>query len=340
MNLSVDLSVPLEKFVLRAAFELRGKTTSLDCIAGLRRPQAGHILLDGDVLFDRDAAIDLPVAERRVGYVFQDPSLFPHLSAYRNVAYPLKARGVRDRARVEDLLERFGLAGYRNRLPEELSGGEQQRLAVARALAAGPRLLLLDEPFGALDAAARPIVRGEVLKVLEEQGIPSILVTHSFEEALGFGPDVVVMEQGSVVQWGPAAELLTQPTSPFAAALAGVNHWVGRVEPGAVEPDHYRVRVGAVAIVVVADQEPVGQVALALAPDEIHLAADPPLDSRPNRFRLVVESLAPEGAAMRVRLGGPLNLTALCPTTVALDEGFAVGGDVTASFEPAAVRLC
>jgi molybdate transport system ATP-binding protein len=177
-----------------------GKTTILECIAGLARPDRGEIRLDDRLVFSSAEGIDLPPQERRVGYVFQDYALFPHLSAELNVALALPRR---DRRRALDCLERFGIAHLARRKPALLSGGERQRLAMARALAVEPRLLLLDEPFSALDHATREEMYTEFLRQRESIGMSVILVTHNRAEARLLGHRILELREGVLSEARP-----------------------------------------------------------------------------------------------------------------------------------------
>jgi molybdate transport system ATP-binding protein len=197
-----------------------GKTVTLRCIAGLVRPGAGRIVVDGRVLFDHAAGVDLPARNRRIGYVFQQYALFPHLDVARNIAYglndwPAGARG----ARVADLLRLVGLEGYGERRPRDLSGGEQQRVALARALAPRPDLLLLDEPFAALDTRVRRRLRAELRRIHQETAVPMVLVTHDLVEVRQLSDWVVLYERGRVLRAGPTPAILADPGSPEASAL-------------------------------------------------------------------------------------------------------------------------
>jgi len=161
-----------------------GKTLTLQCLAGLIRPDAGRIALGGRVLFDADSGIDVPPQQRRVGYVFQGYALFPHLTVADNVGFGLRDRPRVERARrVADVVQRLGLGGLERRYPRELSGGERQRVALGRALAIEPALLLLDEPLSALDAPLRRALRDELRALLSEVGTAAVVVTHDFTEA-------------------------------------------------------------------------------------------------------------------------------------------------------------
>ncbi len=198
----------LPLFTLRAEFKVEsltailwgesgaGKTTILDCIAGIGRPDGGSIVLNGKTVYSSELGIDLPPRERRVGYVFQDYALFPHLNAEENVALALPTA---ERSRALEFLERFGIAHLRKTRPSLLSGGERQRLALARALAIRPVVLLLDEPFSALDRATREKTYREFLALREELGMSVLLVTHSREEAATLGHSVLEIRDGETL---------------------------------------------------------------------------------------------------------------------------------------------
>lgn len=170
-----------------------GKTTILDCLAGLTAPDSGTIVLDGKTVFSSELGVNLPPQERHVGYVFQDYALFPHLSAQENIAIVLPAG---EKARARGYLARFGLERLAKSKPAQLSGGERQRLAIARALATGPRVLLLDEPFSALDKRTREETYREFLSLREELAMSVILVTHSRNEAELLGHRIIELKDG------------------------------------------------------------------------------------------------------------------------------------------------
>lgn len=199
-----------------------GKSTTLRLIAGLLQLQSGQIRLDGEVL--SDANTHRPCESRRIGLMFQDLALFPHLDLVANVAFGL--RGVRQAARVERamaLLESVGMSAHAHRFPGDLSGGEQQRVALARALAPEPRLMLLDEPFSALDSALRADIRSETLSRLRDAGVPSLLVTHDPDEAITAGDVVHAMRNGRLIQSGSPDDLYRSPSSEQVA------QWFGQV---------------------------------------------------------------------------------------------------------------
>lgn len=186
-----------------------GKTQALRLVAGLARPDAGHVRVAGRTLFDAATGVDLPPRERHLGHVVQDHALFPHLSVRRNIAFGLStgwrtpAAALRDE-RVERWIERFHLQGVVDLLPHQISGGQRQRAALARALAAGPAALLLDEPFSALDQALRRHLREEVLALQQELDLPMILITHDDEDVRRLAQDVVHLEAGRVRAAPPA----------------------------------------------------------------------------------------------------------------------------------------
>jgi molybdate transport system ATP-binding protein len=200
-----------------------GKTLTLQCLAGLMRPDAGRIVVDDRVLFDSAGGTELPPQRRRVGYVFQGYALFPHLSVADNLGFGLRDRPRDERARrVGEVIERLELRGLEGRRPLELSGGQRQRVALGRALAIDPALLLLDEPLSALDAPLRRALRDELRTILRDWGTAAVLVTHDFTEAYRLADRIVVYENGRVIQSAPKAELLWQPASESVARIMGL----------------------------------------------------------------------------------------------------------------------
>ncbi len=209
-----------------------GKTTTLRLIAGLETVQAGTIRLGGAVL--ADAAGSMPPERRQIGLMFQDLALFPHLTVAENVAFGIRSmpRGARG-DRVRHLLDMVGMTRHAEKHSHQLSGGEQQRIALARALAPRPRLMLLDEAFSALDASLRAEIRAEALHILKEAGVPTLLVTHDPEEAIVAGDRVHVMQAGRLIQSGPADSLYKQPVNEFVANFFGpILRFATRVQGG------------------------------------------------------------------------------------------------------------
>ncbi len=212
-----------------------GKTTLLRLIAGLEELQQGRIALNGAVLAEPGA--DVPPEARHVGFVFQDYALFPHLTVEDNVAFGLRRVPRGDRGwRVAEALARVGLESYAQAWPHQLSGGQQQRVALARALAPRPEALLLDEAFASLDARLRDQVRDDTLHVLQQAGIPALIVTHDAEEAMFMADRIALIREGRVEQLGTPEDLYLRPRSPFVATFLGeVNRLPARVRAGMAE---------------------------------------------------------------------------------------------------------
>ncbi len=200
-----------------------GKTTLLKSIAGLVQPAAGRISIGGRVVFDSSLGLDLPPEERRVGYVPQGAALFPHMSVYENILFGAGKRAKREAGRLARMYaEMLGIDHILWRRASELSGGEAQKVALARALASQPELLLLDEPFSNLDAPSRERLRTELRRVLRDAGVPAVLVTHSFADAWLLGDMVVLLVDGRIVASGSPSDLL-RPRGRLAAEYLGFN---------------------------------------------------------------------------------------------------------------------
>jgi sulfate/thiosulfate transport system ATP-binding protein len=234
----VSLEFPTGKLVALLGPSGCGKTTLLRIIAGLEFADGGNAFLDGDNASDRN------VRERQVGFVFQHYALFRHMSVFENVAFGLRVRKGRNRLtedeirrRVNQLLDLVQLGWLRDNVPAQLSGGQRQRIALARALAVEPRVLLLDEPFGALDAQVRKELRRWLRNLHEELQITSIFVTHDQEEAMELADQIVVMNRGHVEQIGPPVEVYDNPATPFVYGFLGA----ANVFNGTVEGGHLRV---------------------------------------------------------------------------------------------------
>jgi molybdate transport system ATP-binding protein len=229
-----------------------GKSTVLRQLAGLARPRSGHVRCGGQAWFDSAAGIDLPPGERRVGFVPQDYGLFPHLSAQDNIAAALTALPSGPRAvRAREWLARVNLAGLADRRPAELSGGQQQRVALARALAREPALLLLDEPFSAVDGATREVLYGELAVLKRELGMPIVLVTHDVEEALLLADRLTLLIDGRTQQGGHPRDVLARPHSEAAARLMGIRNCYDGVVVRHDEPEAVTwIRAGELLLAV------------------------------------------------------------------------------------------
>jgi molybdenum ABC transporter ATP-binding protein len=199
-----------------------GKTSALRAIAGILAPETGKIQLDGRTYFDSASGTNVPIQQRRVGYVFQEYLLFPHLTAEQNVAYGLRSKAAgAGRQHPAELLELMGVSYAARRYPRELSGGEQQRVALARALASAPALMLLDEPLSAVDASTRARLLDEIVALQRRSAIPFLYVTHSPADAVRAADEVLLMENGRVIESGPPIEVFNAPRSVAAVRAVG-----------------------------------------------------------------------------------------------------------------------
>jgi len=263
-----DLSLEIERGSFYALLGPSGcgKTTTLRMIGGFEEPTAGAIYLG-----EREVS-GTPPYKRDVNTVFQSYALFPHLSIFENVAFGLRRKGTRGgelKGKVEEMLALVQLAGYGKRKPRQLSGGQQQRVALARALVNSPRVLLLDEPLGALDLKLRKEMQLFIKRLQHDVGITFIHVTHDQEEAMTMADSIAVMNDGRIEQLGPPAELYERPATPFVAGFLGVSNLL----PGVVEgPDAVRLADGTLVRAQVKGKS--GQVAAGVRPEKLNIGRD------------------------------------------------------------------
>ena len=329
----IELTVPGGSCVAVAGPSGAGKTTLLRQIAGLTRPARGRIDCDGETWFDGERGIDRPAERRRVGFVFQDYALFPHLSAADNVRFGAP------HADARTLLGRLGIdTATAARKPPTLSGGERQRVALARALARDPQVLLLDEPLSALDPRTRGHAARELRGVLAEVEAPAVLVTHLFAEAATLADEVAVLDGGRIVQRGTAAELSARPASAFVADFTGAVVLTGDAVSGRAGLTEVTLDGGGHA----ASTDSVrGRVALSVHPSEIALE---PVDTEPtgsplNHLRAQVVSITPLGNRVRVALSATQPLAAEITKESLERLRLAPGTEVLASWKATATRL-
>lgn len=314
-TLDLDLALTVEpgEVVALLGPNGAGKSTTLRVLAGLLPCDDGAVRLGGTVLEDTATGTRLPAEARRVGVVFQDYLLFPHLSARENVAFGLRARGVdraRSRERADAWLARVGLSPYGGERPSRLSGGQAQRVALARALAAEPRLLLLDEPLAALDAGTRLEVRADLRHHLAGYDGAALLVTHDALDAMVLADRLVVLESGRVVQEGPPTRVARHPRTDYVARLVGLNLLRGRSADGRVRlPDGAELTSSGHAD---------GEVFVAFPPTAVALHPVRPESSARNCWPGRVGSVQAHGDTVRIALDGPVPVLAdVTPLAVA-----------------------
>ena len=317
LDLDIDLEAKAGEVVAILGPNGAGKTTLLRCLAGLQPIDEGRISL-GDVILDEPATDTFVAAEQRpVSVVFQDYLLFAHLSAVDNVAFGLRARRVpRNKAREQAIewLERLGLTDHAQHRPATLSGGQQQRVALARALATNPKLLLLDEPLAALDAATRTTVRRDLRDHLARFDGVRILITHDPLDAYALADRVVILESGAVTQTGTLAAIAAHPRSRYVAQLVGTN-----LVAGTIAGTTFTTARGATLVV---DGEADGAAYASIAPSAIALYRTPPDGSPRNVWSTTIADIDRAFDRVRVSLGDPLPLTAELTTAglAALDR--------------------
>ncbi|GAA1830494.1 ABC transporter ATP-binding protein [Luedemannella flava] len=325
-SLSADLDVAAGEVVALLGPNGAGKSTALRALAGLLSLDTGVITVDG-VAWDVPASdVFVPARSRSVGVVFQDYLLFPHLSALENVAFGLRTRGVAARdARVAaaSWLDRFGLGSFAVRRPGRLSGGQAQRVALARALAPHPRLLLLDEPLAALDAATRQEVRASLRHHLASPERATVVVTHDPLDAMVLADRIVVLEAGQVTQTGTPVEITRFPRTDYIARLVGLNLYRG-VGAGHV------VTLPNGATVTCADSID-GPAFVAFAPSSVALHRTRPDGSPRNLWPATVTGLERHGDNVRVRLDGDVPMAADVTTAGAAALSLTLGAQVWAA---------
>jgi molybdate transport system ATP-binding protein len=309
-----------------------GKSTALQALAGLVPVTAGRVELAGRLLDDPLAGVHVPTEARRVGMVFQDYLLFPHLSALDNVAFGLRARGVARRTalrRAGAWLDRMGLPDQAKSRPSALSGGQAQRVALARALATDPALLLLDEPLAALDAGTRLEVRAGLRRHLADYAGCTVLVTHDALDAMVLADRLVVVERGRVVQEGTPTEVARAPRTDYIARLVGLNLYRGR---GA----EHAVHVGGTAITVA---EPVhGPAFAAFPPSAVALHRSRPEGSARNVWHGRVRHLEQHADTVRVEVEAAVTVLADVTPPAVAELGLDVGAPVWVAVKATEVR--
>ncbi len=289
-----------------------GKTTILRCLAGLERPERGHIRFGDHIWSDAAKRVHLPPDRRDVGVLFQDYALFPHLSVEQNVAFGARRMPrAAVAARVGELVDTFQLRGLEQRRPRQLSGGQQQRVALARAVLRRPKLLLLDEPLSALDRPTGDELREELRSLIRALAIPAYIVSHDRVDALTLADRTALVDDGRIVQSGTTQDVFDHPTSPAAARLVGVETiLLGRI--AAVEDGLARIVVAGQEVRAQAPADAGHEAALLIRAEDVVLARHDVADSSVmNRWRARIIAHATEGPFVRVALDCGFRLSSL-----------------------------
>ncbi len=339
IDLSVALAVEPGRCLALAGASGAGKTSVLRTVAGLLTPQDGTVRCAGETWLETARGIALDPDRRRCGYLFQDYALFPHLRGWQNVAYALRELPRRERrARAVGLLERFGVAHLADVRPATYSGGEAQRVALARTLARDPAVLLLDEPLSALDARTRASAGRSLKEVLGAGDVPTLVVTHDFGEAALLGDEIAIIDAGRILQRGTASELAAAPASGFVADFTGAVVLTGTASPG---PDGLTVVDIGAGATILSTQPGAGRVAASVFPWEIELAPPDAPQVGSARNRLTARVVSSTTIANRVRVavdaGQPLTAEITDPSARTLD--LAVGRPIAVMWKAAATRL-
>jgi molybdate transport system ATP-binding protein len=325
-HLDVDLTVPPASTAALLGPNGAGKSTTVAALAGLTGIDEGEITLDGVVVDDPAKGVFMPARERRVGVVFQDYMLFPHLDVVENIAFSPRSQGAHREeavAKASEWISLLGLEGTERMRPGELSGGQAQRVALARALAGEPDMLLLDEPLAALDVTTRGVLRRQLAEHLAVFPGPRLLITHEPAEAFLLADEVHIIEAGSITQSGTPDDIRLRPRTSFAADLAGANLLTGEARDGLVTVGDSRLRI--------ADHEPTGTVLLTITPAAVSVHLEMPEGSARNVWQTTIGQMETIRDRVRIGLGPPLPITAEVTPEAAAALRLATGRQVWVS---------
>jgi ABC-type Fe3+/spermidine/putrescine transport system ATPase subunit len=367
-----DIKKQLRDFELEISFHMNnetlvivghsgcGKSTTLKALGGLISPDFGRIQIGDNTYFDRELSMNISPEDRGIGFLFQNYALFPHLTVYENVAYGLAVRKIpkkEQRRKVAETLELLNISHLINSMPSDLSGGEQQRVALARALILQPKVLLLDEPLSALDVTTRGRVRRELKKMLSTLKIPTIIVTHDYEDAISLGDRILVMDRGRVIQEGTSEELLIHPRSSFVADFSGTNYFTAQAvgtkqDYLCLHTTEWNVTLMSTQLTEAGTSEEYQghgtskkeasaetDLSLMIHPWNIKLVKEMPRDIQENIIPGTVMNILSYGNRARVEMEGSIPLTIEVSSTALQSLGLVEGGSLYAVIDPAAVHV-
>ncbi len=333
-TLDLPLRIPAGRTVALLGPNGAGKSTAVAALAGLLPIDSGHVRLGERTLDDPARGLHRPPEQRRLGVVFQDYALFPHMSVLNNVAFGLRSRGdsrSAARAHALDRLGRLGLADLADRRAGALSGGQAQQVALVRALVTEPALLLLDEPLAALDVTTRVRLRRDLARHLQDFAGPKLLITHEPTEAFLLADEIHVVEDGEVSQVGTADDIRLRPRTPYVADLAGSNLLAGTASGGFVATGDRRLRVAEIGLE--------GAVLAAIHPRAISIHLREPEGSPRNTWRTTVDLIEVLGERVRLNVAEPLPLTVEVTPEALSALGLAVGSEVWVSIKATEIRV-
>ena len=309
-----------------------GKTLLLEVIAGFHLPDKGEIWIN-----DKNVTEFLP-EQRKVGFVYQDYSLFPHLNVEKNIGFGLRLKKISNHEsnkRIKHAMNLLGLSHLSKRLPKTLSGGEQQKVALARAIVLDPDVLLLDEPLSALDAPTQERLRGELKELHKKSGITTIHVTHDHVEAILLGDKIGVLSDGKLIQVGEPDEIFRKPKSEFVAKFVGVeNIFSGKSE---LKKDLARIDIGNVLIEAVTQKE--GKVKVCIRPEDIILSKRPIKSSGRNMLKGKITEISDRGTIVKLKVDVGRELAVIITKRSFLDMKLKIGSEVYAAFKASSVHV-
>lgn len=338
LDLDIALHVEAGRSLALAGPSGAGKTSVLRIVAGLLQPRAGTVRCGTHAWLDTARGVSVAPQERRCGYLFQGHALFPHLRGWQNVAYPLRGTKAERRRRALELLERFGVAHLADVRPATYSGGESQRVALARTLARDPQVLLLDEPLSSLDARTRASAGRTLRQIIDDSGIPTVVVTHDFHEAGLLGDAIAVIDHGQILQQGTASALAAAPASGFVADFTGAVVLPGVASAG---PAGLTVVTLGDGSTILSTDHARGPVAASVHPWEIELAPPDRILEGSSQNRLVARVVSVTTLGNRARVTIDAGQTLAVEVTQASAEGLALGPGtaVVAIWKATATRL-